>query len=97
MRDVLIVLGILVLMMVLHRAFVYFYFKEDLNSNSDQKALRHNEIRNQTERSGITPGGVSWVQPVEYLPKAPLDRRYPKWVAAQGKKYALKRKMGKWK
>jgi hypothetical protein len=97
MRDVLIVIAIIVSMTLIHRVFAYFYFKEDLNSDSDQDALRDNKIRNQTERSGITPGGVSWVQPVEYAPKAPLDRRYPRWVAAQGRKYALKRKMGKWK
>ena len=92
MRDILIVIGLIVVLILINRIAVYLYFKEDWFDDQASNELRHNNIRNKTERSGITPGGVSWTQLPEYLPKKPLSRRYPKWVAAQHLKYRSKRK-----
>jgi len=89
-----IVFGIVVL---LHRTVLYLMFKDEINQVHKPNPLQDNNFRNTTERSGIVPGGVSWTELPEYLPKEPLSRRYPKWVATQHLKYQLKRKSGKWK
>lgn len=97
MRDTLILIGLIVALIVMNRIAVYAYFREDWYDDDASNELQHNSIRNSVERTGITPGGVSYTELPEYAPYAPLERRYPKWVAAQGVRYTLKRKMGKWK
>lgn len=79
--------------LTLNRIVIWFYFKDEIVGSCSSNELRDNPIRNQTEPSGITPGTVTYEQPLY----APLESPYQRWVAAQGVKARLKWKMGKWK
>lgn len=59
-----------------NRIFIYFYFKEFKMTNRPRKRLDSNVFRNAHERSGITPGGVSWVETYSGQPyRMPYKRK----------------------
>ena len=56
---------ILLVIVLINRAILFFYFKETGFFDINRKILERKKIhqdRNRLERSGITPGGVSWLE-----------------------------------
>jgi hypothetical protein len=63
-----VLLGLFVFVLV-NRAAMYYYFNSDKFTEYEPNELQDNNFRNAHERSGITPGGVSWIPTEEYIYK----------------------------
>ena len=76
MNTVFYVLFGLLAIILVNRVFIYFYFKESRVIKRKRKMLDSNTFRNAHERSGITPGGVSWIETYSGQPyRLPYKRK----------------------